>query len=79
MVNCPYCYPNLENTLTVITEKYKEYYFYSISMDGTKKWYVCSGCGGVFCYDKVSARWQMSPKTYTEFVKKGLIKDLLNE
>lgn len=78
MLNCPYCYPNSEGTLNILTESHADYCAYSHAADGTKKWFICGECGGIFCYDRVMARWQMSPKTYTEFVKKGFIKDLLN-
>lgn len=47
--------------------------------DGTKKWYRCRVCGGIFCLDKMSREWQFSAETYTELVEKGLIKDYLKD
>lgn len=48
------------------------------TMDGTKKWYKCNSCEGVFCRDKLKGEWQLSPNTYVKFVEKGWIKDLIS-
>jgi len=45
--------------------------------DGTKKWFKCERCGGIFCLDKMKRRWQFSAETYTELVQKGLLNDYL--
>ena len=45
--------------------------------DGTKKWYKCDHCNGIFCLDKMSRRWQFSAETYTELVQKGLLDNYL--
>ena len=47
--------------------------------DGTKKWYRCVECNGIFCLDKMTRRWEFSAETYTELVQKGLLNDYLEE
>lgn len=78
LLDCPFCFPNVERSLTILSSTNNEYYLAVKTMDGTKKWYVCSNCSGVFCRDKLRASWQLSPGTYLQFIEKGWIKDLIN-
>lgn len=66
-----------ESLLIMLPENHKEFYLARLTNDGTKKWYLCPKCEGVFCRDKVLGIWQLSPGTYTEFVKRGIIEDRL--
>ena len=45
--------------------------------DGTRKWFKCDKCGGVFCLDKMTRSWKFSAETYTDLVERGLLKDRL--
>lgn len=78
-MDCPFCYPEKEGTLKILPDSNPEFYLVDLTNDGTKKWFVCSECEGVFCRDKVSQSWQLSAQTYTLFVEKGFIKDRLSE
>jgi hypothetical protein len=78
-LDCPFCSPVHEKTLTRLTQSHPEYYISVVTYDGTKNWYLCSECKGVFCLDKMRGIWQLSPQTYTDFVQKKLIKDMLED
>lgn len=78
-MDCPFCYPDKENTLVILPESNVEFYLVSKTNDGTKKWYLCQNCDGVYCRDKLLKTWQISAETYTRFVDSGLMKDLLRE
>ena len=78
-IDCPFCSPVNENTLSRLPTDHAEYNLSVISYDGTKNWYICSVCKGVYCLDKMRGIWQLSPQTYTDFVKKKLIKDMLED
>lgn len=56
---------------------HEEYIQSRLTYDGTRKWFLCTECGGVFCKDKVTGKWNLSPKTYTRFVEEGTVEDLL--
>lgn len=77
-MNCPFCAPEIEDSLTALTKGNKEFYLFSATADGTRKWYQCSGCEGVFCKDKMSGNWLLSPGTYDLFVARGWMKDVLS-
>lgn len=77
-MNCPMCFPAEEDTLIPITEVNTEYYLSVLTKDGTKKWYTCTTCKGVFCRDKLLAIWQISPYTYDKLIESNSIKDILN-
>lgn len=77
---CPICGLEDEQALLIPINKENPEYFSSLKTDdGTKKWYECIKCGGTFCRDKMKKIWQYSPATYTNFVKKGIIADKLEE
>ncbi len=76
-LNCPLCYPDKENTMIVLPYGHKEYNLSVLTNDGTKKWFLCEECEGVYCLDKMKSKWQLSPATYTKFVELGLIEDRL--
>jgi len=78
MFNCPFCYPDTEETLIILPTTHKEFISCSLTEDGTRKWFLCNQCGGVFCRDKLTRKWQLSPITYDKFVNKGLVKNQLN-
>lgn len=79
MFNCPFCYPDVEASLELLAEDHPEFVSVNLANDGTKKWFSCKQCGGVFCLDRLSKRWQLSPKTYDRFVRDGLIKNKLSD
>ena len=79
MLDCPFCTPAYSGSLVRLPDNHPEYNLSVISYDGTKNWYLCSECGGVFCRDKIMKKWQLSPDTYTQFIKKGLIEDKLEK
>ncbi len=79
MFNCPFCYPEVENSLSILDPTNEEFYITMLTNDGTRKWFSCSNCNGVFCKDKLNGRWQLSPKTYDLFLKLGMIKNLLED
>lgn len=76
-MDCPFCYPDKEGSLTILPDSHPEHYLVEKTNDGTKKWYFCTECSGAFCRDKVKQVWQLSAETYTQFVQKGWIKDQL--
>jgi hypothetical protein len=78
-MDCPFCYPEREGSLVILPDTHQEFYLVEKTDDGTKKWFYCTNCKGVFCRDKVRQIWQLSAETYTEFVKRGFIKDQLQE
>jgi len=55
----------------------KEYAPAGKTDDGTKKWFKCGKCGGIYCLDKMTRTWQFAAETYTELVEKGLLNDYL--
>jgi len=77
-LDCPFCCPEVEKSMSVLEIGDQEYYLSVHTNDGTKKWYKCENCNGIFCRDKMKKIWQLSPKTYNNFLEKGWIKDLLN-
>lgn len=78
MFNCPLCYPDYEDTLILLPETHEEFIRCHLTEDGTRKWFLCQECGGVFCRDKITRKWQLSPLTYDKFMKRGLVKDQLS-
>lgn len=72
---CPTCLD--ESNLEFLSPNHPEYQMANFINDGTKKWYFCNKCGGVYCKDKMTSAWQYSPKTYDSFVEKGIIEDKL--
>jgi len=77
-IRCPYCPPDEEKALLERLAIGDEEYYDSLkTADGTRKWFKCPVCTGVYCRDKVKARWLYSPKTYDRFVKEGVIKNKL--
>jgi len=79
-IPCPICgTENMKANLVSIKEDNKEYQMSLKTSDGTRKWYVCTGCNLVFCKDKIRNIWQYSPTTYTKLVSQGLISDRLGE
>jgi len=70
---CKYC----EGDLDLLPTTHPEFAQTQLTFDGTRKWFVCTDCAGVWCYDKVQKTWLMSPQTYTDWVKQGKIPDLL--
>lgn len=77
-VDCPFCFPEVTASLTVLQLGDEEYNLSVKTNDGTKKWYKCSHCEGTFCRDKLRGVWQLSPNTYIKFIEKGWVKDLIN-
>lgn len=75
-LQCPNCGETDGGTLALLSTTSPEFSASQFS-DGTKKWFECSKCGGVFVRDKLLGKWALSPKTYDRFVKEGLIKDQL--
>lgn len=78
-MDCPFCAPAYSGTLMRLPESHPEYNLSVISYDGTKNWYLCTQCEGVYCRDKLLKRWQVSPATYSSFVERGLISDKFEE
>lgn len=76
-LNCPLCFPDEEETMSVLKSGNKEYHLAVLTNDGTKKWFHCEKCDGVYCLDKMKSKWQLSPATYTKFTESGLIEDRL--
>lgn len=75
-LECPVC---LEATgMGILSVSHPEFQMASFTNDGTKKWFFCPKCQGVFCRDKITARWQYSPKTYDLLVSRGQIEDKLD-
>jgi hypothetical protein len=73
-LECINCGSNLE----LLSKDHKEYTLANLTYDGTRKWFLCSGCKGVFCRDKVTGRWGISPDTYARFLEEGVIEDILS-
>lgn len=74
-LGCPLC----DSELTKLPKDHPEY-FRSIQIrDGTNLWLSCSNkeCAAVFVKDKLRSTWNYSPQTYTNLVKKKIIKDRL--
>lgn len=76
-LDCPFCTPEVTGTLVCLSTSHPEYQLSLMTSDGTKKWFLCECCEGVFIRDKMTAKWQMSPATYDQFVKDGIIEDRL--
>lgn len=76
-IPCCYCGETKNGFLTVLSSDSPEFHLSLLTRDGTKKWYKCNSCKGVFCKDKLTGQWQLSPATYSTFVEKGYIKDQL--
>ena len=72
-LKCAYC----DGDLDVLQDTHSEYRSTRLTYDGTRKWYLCSSCEAVWCLDKITRRWKLSPETYTRFVKEGKIPDKL--
>lgn len=70
---CPYC----EGGLELLPSSHPEFVQAQHTSDGTRKWFICKSCTGVWCYDKILKSWFMSPQTYTDFVEQGKIPDVL--
>lgn len=73
-LSCKYCEGNLE----ILPTDHPEYSQTQLTFDGTRKWFLCHDCKGVWCYDKVQKTWLMSPQTYTNWVNEGKIPNLLD-
>lgn len=78
MIDCPYCSPGVTQSLDILPTSNKEYQQTLLTMDGTKKWFYCNNCTGVYCFDKMRGIWQFSPDTYTKFLNEGKIIDRLS-
>lgn len=72
-VDCLYC----DNDLDLLPDTHPEYKTLLSTSDGTRKWYICNKCAGVFCKDKQTGAWYVSPETYDRFISEGKIKDRL--
>jgi len=72
-LKCPYC----DNDLDLLPSTHPEYKSTLLTYDGTRKWFVCNTCEGVWCLDKITKSWKISPETYTRFVEEGKIPDRL--
>jgi hypothetical protein len=75
-IECPIC---LQEELVPLGTNHQEYYLSVLTHDGTKKWYLCEGCNGIVCRDKMLGVWQVSPSTYDLLVSTGHLKDRLND
>ena len=73
-LKCIYC----DSDLVVLPNDHKEFRSASLTYDGTRKWFLCKSCTGVFIYDKLTRSWKLSPSTYTRFVEEGKIPDKLS-
>jgi hypothetical protein len=74
-LSCPYCDGDLE----ILPGTHPEFASTQLTYDGTRKWFLCTKCEGVFCFDKLTRSWKISPATYTKFVQEGKIPDRLEQ
>lgn len=72
-VSCIYC----DGDLNPLPESHQEYVQLYLTYDGTRRWFECENCEGVFAKDKVTGGWLLSPNTYSKFVEEGKIEDRL--
>jgi hypothetical protein len=72
-LGCIFCGGGMQ----ILPSTHKEFYTLNLSYDGTRRWFLCTKCEGVFGKDKVMNTWSISPDTYVRFVEEGKIKDKL--
>ena len=72
-LSCLYC----DGELSILPTTHPEHASTRLTYDGTRKWFVCESCEAVWCFDKLTRSWKLSPATYTKFVAEGKIPDKL--